>query len=317
MQCDLHVNAMITAKLSSLWPIYIPSYNRASKAPLLNSLSKAGSNTQSKVTVVIRRSQLKEYQEAYALTKFRYAFVDDPGVGPARIACLEHARKHNRHRILMLDDDMLSFHPLYKAKTKAGNPVIRSVTAKSLKWPDKVHVSIRSLSAACMYADRLLDRHLDLSYGALRNKLFSIGLDTDVYCDINKGSFPSCAFLIDVDRFSLTEFPCDPFNFHGEDLYMYVFNLKQGYNSFRVNNFCYCQDYDIDSNIPLNDNIGRGIHIKHILKIWPDMEPYIIPVSKHSTGSIKRVGFNWRRLVKDGILKQYSVRTEDLSDYRI
>jgi hypothetical protein len=283
-----------------LYPIYVPSYDRAGTAPLLNMLADSPKEIQKLVHIVVRASQLKVYKLVYPWATV--IVQQGKGIGPARMACMTHADIMTYERIVVLDDDIIHVSLLekithYDQKNQVMRDHTRRYSAKVSGIPEP-ELLYRSLSAACRMADRVFKLKPHALYGAARNALFSGDVDTEVGATLNKGSFPACVMFIHLERFRMREMP-EAYRYHGEDLAMFLYALEDDGLTFTLPGVAYDQHGNIKTTIPLNplDPIGRP-HLQTTVRDFPRTHPYLRVSMRNPLGGVMRIGVNWNRWYK-------------------
>lgn len=292
-----HLALLQQARTGWLYPIYVPSYDRAGVAPLLTILSKADQRVKSRVTIVTRASQVRTYERAYPWARV-VAQVRQRGIGPARMSCLLDADERGFKRIVVLDDDIRNLTLLNKLETKPDGTPRTQRYSHTFNGFDKTESNVMTLAAMCRMADAVFAARTDVSYGAPRNGLFSNTEDPELGVSINSRGFPACVMFIDVSRFTMREIP-KPFQYHGEDLAMFLHNLEQGKQSFMLRCASYDQHETIETTIPLDpqDEVGRP-HLQSTEEYYPSVHPYLRVTMKNRLGGTMRIGINWPRWYK-------------------
>jgi hypothetical protein len=238
-----------------------------------------------------------DYQQAYP-----WADVLDepqPGIGPARMAALKDAEYQEYDRIAMLDDDIIHVSLLEETYKGNGNRYARRYSAKLSGIPEPL-ILIRSLAVACQLAEAVFAARPDASYGAARNALFAGPVaDPSIGAMLNKQSFPACVMLLDVARYTMRDMP-EPFQYHGEDLAMFLHNMEEGKRAFQLPAVAYDQHGTIETTIPLDplSEVGRP-HLQYTGQYYPTIHPYLRASVKNKLGGTMRVGVNWNRWYKD------------------
>jgi hypothetical protein len=285
-----HIALIRKAKLSWMYPIYVPSYSRAGSAPLLEMLHTARESIQKKVHIVVRPEEKLAYEQAYP-----WATVipeKQPGIGPARMRCLLHAEIKGYKNIVVLDDDIIHVSLLERVARPGKSPHTRRYSAKVSEIPEP-DLLVLSLAVACRMASVLFKMLPTVAYGAARNALFSGDVDTSVGATLNKGSFPACVMFFNVYRFSMRQMP-KPYHFHGEDLAMFLDTLEHKQHTFTLPGVAYDQHGSIDSTIPLDpqSEVGRP-HLLTTEKHYPNVHPFLRVSMKNKLGGTMRIGVNW------------------------
>ena len=289
-----HIALFSKAKSSWVYPIYVPSYTRAGRAPLLNLLATAPSAVKRRVHVIVRREELAAYRDAYPWASF--AIVKLPGLGPARMAALRDADKHGFRRIAMIDDDIRQLSLLEKTLSPKGERYARRYSP-SQNGKSAVESLVRSLAVICKITDGIFAIRPHASYGAARNALFSGPVaDPDEAALIFRQSFPSCVMFFDLERFPIRKLPPE-YHFYGEDLAMFLANMTAGRESFHMPCAAYDQSTALETTIPLDptDARGRRIDMENAEVLYPEMWPYLRESVVNKAGGVMRIGINWKR----------------------
>jgi hypothetical protein len=292
-----HIDLLRKAKASWLYPIYVPSYSRAGTAPLLEMLRGAKPVVQKKVHIVVRPEEMLAYRAAYP-----WATVvpeERPGIGPARMRCLIHAERRGYGNIVVLDDDLIHISLLEETYKPNHERYAKRWSSKVSGVPEP-HLLILSLAVTCRLASAVFELREDASYGAARNALFSGPVaDPSIGAMLNKQSFPACVMLFDVARFRMRVMP-KPYQYHGEDLAMFLDNLSDGNRAFQLPAVAYDQHGNIESTIPLDplSEVGRP-HLESTEEHYPRIHPYLRVSVRNKLGGVMRIGINWSRWYKD------------------
>lgn len=306
-----HIKYLDSAKAEWLYPIYVPSYNRAGTAPLLEMLKRSSPRTRDRVHIVVRDTQAFEYRRKYPWAKVVKQKAPY-GIGPARALCLRDAEKRGYEKIVMLDDDIWHVSLLERISRPGKSDHTRRYSAgvSGIKEP---RLLVRSLAVGCMLASRVFREFPDVAYGAARNALFSGDVDTSVGATINKGSFPACVMFIDVKRFSWRR--ClKPYYNHGEDLSMCLHTMQEGQRWFTLPGVAYDQNGSIETTIPLDpqDEVARTPDLNNAAVYYPDMYPYLKASVRNKLGGIMRIGINWPKWYRETGTEPIEVPMQDL-----
>lgn len=290
-----HIALLRKSKSSWLYPIYVPSAFRAGTAPLLNMLAKAGPAIQRKVHIVTLPHQASKYRQAYPWADVLYE--EKKGIGPARMRCLIDAEEQGFQNIVVLDDDIIHVSLLERIDRGAAGPHTRRYSSGVSGIPEPL-LLVRSLAVGCKLASAVFSVRSDAAYGAARNALFSGGVETSVGAALNKGSFPACVMFFDVDRFTMRKMP-KPYQYHGEDLAMFLDTLAKGQEAFTLPGVAYDQHGGIETTIPLDplSEVGRP-HLETTGTHYPDIHPYLRVSMKNKLGGTMRIGVNWNQWYK-------------------
>ena len=295
-----HIALIKQAKMSWLYPIYVPSYSRAGRAPFLELLAKDVPERLLpglRVHIVVRTEEVKDYRAAYPWATVVRESVH--GIGPARMRCLIDAERRGFSRIVIVDDDIERITLLEETYKPNGQRHARR-WSHGVAGGTKGMMNVRSLGAACKLSNAVFNLRADAAYGAARNALFSGPVaDPSIGAMLNKQSFPACVMFIDVERFSMRHMP-EPFQYHGEDLAMFLDTLEQGQRSFQLPAVAYDQASWISTTIPLDpmDSVGRP-HLNHTDDYYPNIHPYLRVSMKNKLGGVMRIGMLWARYYKD------------------
>ena len=305
-----HVKLLRKSKTSWLHTIYVPSWNRAGVAPLLNMLRTAPRGVQRKVHIIVRPDQIADYQAHYPWAKL--VKVTKPGLGEARMAGIRHAARTGNTRIVMLDDDIKHISLLERIEREGKSPHTRRFSSRVSGVPEPM-LLLRSLAVACKMADAAYEELPHCSYGAVRNALFSGEQQTKVGATTNRGSFPSCVFFFDVERFKTRKLPKD-FHMHGEDLAISLDTLNRGQFWFTLPGVAYDQDGNLESMIPLDPQAaeGRQADIDNAFKHYPSIAPYLKSSYKNKLGGVMRIGFQWGKWYRDTDTEAITVPIDEL-----
>lgn len=290
-----HVALLRKSKSSWLYPIYVPSAYRAGTAPLLNMLANAPETVQRKVTVVTLPSQGAQYRRAYPWA--RVITESKKGIGPARMRCLLDAGARDHQNIVVLDDDIIHVSLLERIERGEAGPHTRRYSSGVSGILEPL-LLVRSLAVACKLASVVFSVRTDAAYGAARNALFSGGVETSVGASLNKGSFPACVMFFDVDRFTMRKMP-KPYQYHGEDLAMFLDTLAKGKEAFTLPGVAYDQHGGIETTIPLDplSKVGRP-HLETTGEHYPYIHPFLRVSMKNKLGGAMRIGVNWSQWYK-------------------
>lgn len=291
-----HVALLKRSKASWLYPIYVPSAYRAGKAPLLEMLAGASESVQRRVHIVTLPDQEYDYWSAYPWATV--VSEETPGIGPARMKALADAEFRGYRHIVVLDDDIIHVSLLEGSFKENGERYAKRVSSKVSGVPEPM-LLVRSLAVACRMAQAVFDLREDASYGAARNALFAGPVaDPSIGAMLNKQSFPACVMFIDVARFDMREIPA-PFQYHGEDLAMFLDNLTQHRRAFQLPAVAYDQHGSITTTIPLDplSEVGRP-HLLSTEEHYPDIHPYLRASVRNRLGGVMRIGINWNRYYK-------------------
>lgn len=288
------------ANSDRLYGVYIPSWNRAGSAPLLEKLSQANEIWRQDVTIVTRQGSVEEYRKAYPWTRV-VAQTGPNGIGDARMECLRDAELRGIPRIIMLDDDIQHISLLEWVTPEDKFARSRRYSAAVCGAYLEPEMFCRSLTVATQLLGRVFDKHPEVSYGALRNALFSQMINPNrMTAWINKGPFPSCVMMFEMDRFTMRHMP-KGFRYHGEDLALLLHNLQEGKHAAILTSVVYDQNGAVKTTIPLDpeSTTGRAIDLASAEEHYPDIARYLRVGSRNSNGGVRRWTLNWKRWCND------------------
>jgi hypothetical protein len=291
-----HLRLIKEARASWLYPIYVPSYTRAGRAPFLEQLHGTPLTVRNRVHIVVRPEDKSDYRNSYPWAKI--VVEAQPGIGPARMRCLIDAEARGYSRIVVVDDDIEKV-SLLRRVVRPGQPDYAQRYSSSITGISKPALTVRTLAATCLLADGVFALREDAAYGAARNALFAGPVaDPRIGAMLHKQSFPACVMLIDVERFRMREMP-EPFHYHGEDLAMFLDTLESGQRAFQLPAVAYDQNSTIRTTIPLDplDEVGRP-HLEYTPEFYPNVHPFLRASVKNKLGGVMRIGVNWNRLYK-------------------
>lgn len=300
-----------------MYPIYVPSYNRAGTAPILNLLAQAPEDIQEKVYIVTRRSQVREYERVYPwATVVRQQAV--AGIGPARMDCVGHADEMGFDRIVMLDDDITRVGFLEDRGTDpdTGRPKSGRYSHKNTPW-EAWEFTLHCLAFGCKMADAVFELASDVAYGSTRSAFMSSDVDVSQTATIDARGFPLCVLFIDVHRFTMRDMP-KPFQWEGEDLAMFCDTYEQGWSTFLFNTLIFDDDRGLTTTIPFSGDgeVDRTGNLLDAQARYSVLGPYLkVTNINKATGAIKRIGVDWRRWHKDRGTAATHVLTGDVVSY--
>lgn len=299
-----------------MYPIYVPSYQRAGTAPILNLLAKGPEYIQEKVYVVTRRSQMREYAQAYPWATI-VPQGQRPGIGPARMDCVGHADEMGFERIVMLDDDITRIGFLEdRGVGPTGRPKSGRYSHKNTPW-EAWEFTLHCLAFGCKMADAVFYHAEDVAYGSTRSAFMSSDVDVSQTATIGARGFPLCVLFIDVSRFTMRYMP-KPFQYEGEDLAMFMDAYENGYSTFLFNTLVFDDDRGLETTIPFSgdgevDRMGNLMDAQAMYKV---LGPYLrITNMNKDTGAVKRIGVDWRRYHHDHGTAATHVLTGDVVSY--
>lgn len=296
-----------------MYPIYVPSYNRAGVSPLLNLLAKAPEYIQEKVHVVCRASEYKVYRKAYPWAKIVEQRVPW-GIGPARMVCLQDADDRGYERIVMLDDDITRVGFLEDRGTSdKGKPKSGRYSYKNTPW-ESWEFTLHCLAFGCKMADAVFYHAEDVAYGSTRSAFMSSEVDVSQTATIGARGFPLCVLFIDVNRFTMRYMPRE-FQYEGEDLAMFCDAYEQGYSTFLFNTLVFDDDRGLETTIPMSGDgeINRAGNYMDAQDMYTELGPYLrVTNMNQETGAVKRIGVDWRRYHKGHGTEPTHVMTDDV-----
>lgn len=307
-----HLKLLKRCKASWIYPIYVPSYNRAGESPLLAILAKATPSIQRRVHIMVRSTEWVDYYKAYPWAHVVIAHDGPYGVGPARAAILNDAEKRHYSRIVMMDDDVVHLSLMEKTINDKGKPHTRRWSEKLAGQPSEVHMA-RALAVGCYLADQAFALLPDAAYGSGRQGLFSGDVDTDIGAFMDKGGFPACTLFFDLERFTWRDCP-DEYRLHGEDLSMFLHTMTEGKGAFVLPTVAYDTKNGIESTIPLDplDERGRQDDLDAAALVYPEVAGYLRATMRNKSGGIMKIGVHWPQWYKDNECGPTIVPMQDL-----
>lgn len=224
-------------------PLWVISYNRAGKAPLLDALH-GGSKTDD-INVVVRKSQGDDYRRAYP--KFQiYALPDEAirNVGRARWAAAELAYGLGEDEILMADDDLNSLHFLFERTMVRGKNAGAPCSGHSTKedeaalddLPNRVLAGLGAVAREVF----AVEPRAVLGSAIRRNMCFAVQNHRTKYLR-NGGATPRALAawnLARMDELGI-ELNVDLFGEHGDDIGLVAEVLAKGGDCFSMPSFAY------------------------------------------------------------------------------
>jgi hypothetical protein len=298
-----------------MYPIYVPSYSRAGKAPILNLLAQAPEYIRARVYIVARASDSKAYRQAYP-----WATVVEQrvpwGIGPARMVCLGHADEMGFERIVMLDDDITRVGILEDRTTEEGKPKSGRYSHKNTPW-EPWEFTLQCLAFGCKMADAVFELAGDVAYGSARSAFMSSDVDVNQTATIEARGFPLCVLFIDVNRFSMRHMP-NTFRYEGEDLAMFCDAFENGWSTFLFNTLIFDDDRGLQTTIPLSgeNEIDRTWNLQDAVALYDVLGPYLRVTNRNpDTGAVKRIGVDWRCWHKDRGTQATHILTGDVVSY--
>lgn len=299
-----------------LYPIYVPSHNRAGTAPLLNLLAQAPEFIQERVYIVVRAAQVKAYRRAYPWADV-VVQRGSKGIGPARMVCLEHADSMGFPRIVMMDDDITKVGVLEdRGRNEAGHPKSGRFSHRNTPW-ESWEFTLHCLALGCKMADAVFYHAQGVAYGSTRSAFMSSDVDVSQTATIEARGFPLCVLFIDLQRFSMRDMP-EEFQWEGEDLAMFCEAFEQGYTTFLFNTLIFDDDRNLTTTIPFSGDgeIDRTANLEDAQELYDVLGPYLKVTNQNpDTGAVRRIGVDWRRWHKQRGTNPTHILTGDVISY--
>lgn len=243
MKREEMIDWLKSLRMEDRLPIWVISYSRAGTSPVLNRMQSAFTRVDD-INVVVRNSQLIAYQRAYPRLRF-IGMQDDRVAGPgyARQAAADAALADGDTRILMMDDDLTNFNPLFRGETKRGP---NAGSECSAHWPSvssdiPVHFE-RLMLALGTVGEEVLDAHPDvLMGGALKQHMSFDPKNHRTKYIINGGVTPRQMMVWDVERMDErgVRINLDRFGKHGDDIGLVAEVLAADGDTFATPSFVY------------------------------------------------------------------------------
>lgn len=283
-------------------PVWSFSYNRAGKAPYLETL--ASLKNLSDINLVVRESQEKGYRRAYPWARIH--LVDDilDCVGYSRQAALDFAADEGHELILLVDDDLTNTSFLHQGAIKsganAGKPC-STRTTKNYALPGGLSVTEAVLIGMSGVAREVHDQHPRAVLGGAVKQHGSFGdqLHRTMY-RINGGVTPKQLMAVAPVRLKEHEVELDVglFGRHGDDIGLIAEILKAGLQCWCAPSFTYdvwSEDQNIHRSVVRNPSNARELHAEE----WDALQQY--PIKNHLRvkrsfidGSFEWADVNWR-----------------------
>lgn len=236
-------------------PVWVISYNRLD-APTLTRMK--GWERLDDVRVVVRDTQLLEYKRAFPYLKF-YPLPDKRigSCGAARWGAFDGAVDTGHERVVMMDDDLLQFRPLYQHKfvqgPNAGAPCSRVADKDDIAAFGGVELlEEATVTAMGRTADAAFDEQPKAVLGTAIKRLRAFdnkNHQTRYY--LNGGATPRQWTAWDVSRLSDNDIRLnlEHFGIVGEDVGFAAQIFQDGLDAFTMPSFAY--EY-------WNQNEGQG-----------------------------------------------------------
>lgn len=281
-----------------MYPIYVPSYRRAGKSPLLKLLAQQPAEIRRLVYIVCRASESKAYRQEYPWATIVEQRVPW-GIGPARMVCLMHADMMKFTRIVMMDDDITRVQLLEDRSTPDKIKSGRFSRDNTDMGP--VEFFGRNLELGCKMADAVFHLARDVAYGSTRSAFMSSDVDVSETATIDARGFPLCVLFINTKRFTMRRMPA-AFQYEGEDLAMFLHAYEEGKATFLFNSLVFDDDRNLETTIPMSGvgEIDRSANLMNAQKIYRELGPYLRVTNMNKlTGAVKRIGVDWRKYHKE------------------
>lgn len=224
--------------------IFCPSYNRPEFVSAIRVFNKFSNETKSKVHVVVRPEQYKDYKRANPGLHILPIPKDYKinGLASTRQFIFEYAVEHRYSMIIDMDDDIKNLAYLYSGISAAGNMCSRHSTEKDKQEDPLLEQKILLMGA--MIARLVFKKHPEVYLGNIRRQHFSQGADNaNLKYIINSGPTPRQVTFMNVKGLYKSGINRDikRFDRHGDDIGFCAVILSQGGSLFNIP--CLAYDY--------------------------------------------------------------------------
>lgn len=284
--------------------IFIPSYNRPRFFIGRNLLPMFTDRALSKVYIVVREEQYKEYKkENRDLIKRGMNLIPIPkgtvtGVGSTRQFIMDYAIENRLPYIMDMDDDIRYLQFLYRGKTNSGKECSKHTGAKDYKIDPLIPQKVLQLTGKI--SREVFRNHPKVLLGNIRKQRFS---NKDSYNNIkyqiNKGPTPRQTKILNIKGIKRAGIKMpDAFNLHGDDIGFAAEVLQNGYSCFNIP--CLCYDYvDEKKNSvvrdPHNPDKNRHLHkLEYDGLMQMEIKDYLRESFKFPDGQYMFGDIDWR-----------------------
>lgn len=284
--------------------IFIPSYNRPRFFIGRNLLPMFTDRALSKVYIVVREEQYKEYKkENRDLIKRGMNLIPIPkgtvtGVGSTRQFIMDYAIENRLPYIMDMDDDIKYLQFLYRGKTNSGKECSKHTGVKDYKIDPLIPQKVLQLTGKI--SREVFRNHPKVLLGNIRKQRFS---NKDSYnsikYQINKGPTPRQTKILNIKGIKRAGIKMpDAFNLHGDDIGFAAEVLQNGYSCFNIP--CLCYDYvDEKTNSvvrdPHNPDKNRHLHkLEYDGLMQMEIKDYLRESFKFPDGQYMFGDIDWR-----------------------
>lgn len=284
--------------------IFIPSYNRPRFFIGRNLLPMFTDRALSKVYIVVREEQYKEYKkENRDLIKRGMNLIPIPkgtvtGVGSTRQFIMDYAIENRLPYIMDMDDDIRYLQFLYRGKTNSGKECSKHTEAKDYKIDPLIPQKVLQLTGKI--SREVFRNHPKVLLGNIRKQRFS---NKDSYnsikYQINKGPTPRQTKILNIKGIKRAGIKMpDAFNLHGDDIGFAAEVLQNGYSCFNIP--CLCYDYVDEKNNsvvrdPHNPDKNRHLHkLEYDGLMQMEIKDYLRESFKFPDGQYMFGDIDWR-----------------------
>lgn len=285
--------------------IFIPSYNRPRFFIGRNLLPMFTDRALSKVYIVVREEQYKEYErENRDLIKRGMNLIPIPkgavtGVGSTRQFIMDYAIENRLPYIMDMDDDIRYLQFLYRGKTNSGKECSKHTGAKDYKIDPLIPQKVLQLTGKI--SREVFRNHPKVLLGNIRKQRFS---NKDSYnsikYQINKGPTPRQTKILNIKGIKRAGIKMpDAFNLHGDDIGFTAEVLQNGYSCFNIP--CLCYDYidekkDSVVRDPNNPDKNRYLHkLEYDGLMGMEIRHYLNESFKFPDGQYMFGDIDWKR----------------------
>lgn len=271
-------------------PVWTFSYNRAGKAPFLETTRTWKDQS---INVVVRESQVDAYAAAYPWATLHP--VPDAGdcVGASRQAALDYALLEGHELICLVDDDLTNVGWLFQGYFKTGKNVGAPCSRRTSRLlPD---LQERVLAGISGIARTVAEQHPDAVLGGGLKQHGAIGdnLHRTMYM-VNKGVTPKQLMTVNTLRLAQAgvRLNTDLFGRHGDDIGLVAEILKAGLQCYAMPSFVFDvwpEEINIGKSVVRNADTARDLHAEE----WEALQQYPIRDYLRTKNSIVDGSFEW------------------------
>lgn len=234
-----------TASKDHRLPVWVISYNRLDAPTLVRMKDWERLDD---VFVVVRETQVADYEKAFPYLQFEGMPDDQIGsCGAARWGAYDRAREYGHQRVIMLDDDLLQFRPLYQHHfvrgVNAGQPCSRVFDKDDIAELGGVSLTEEAtVTLMGQTASRVFDDESNAVIGTAIKRLRAFdNKNHQTRYILNGGVTPRQWTAWDVNRLAQhnVRLNIERFGIVGEDVGFMAELLQAGLDAFTMPSFAY------------------------------------------------------------------------------